>query len=74
MFDLMQKIHVAANIRLRFSHNWRIFASKFSIRCEHLQNFQQISHSSEYSLANICIPANIRFVLLQIIYESYIKF
>jgi hypothetical protein len=46
---------------------WRIFASLYSFRSEYSQNFQRISHSSEYSLTNICIPANIRHVLLQII-------
>jgi hypothetical protein len=28
------------------------------------------SHTCEYSLANIRIPANIRYILLRIVYES----
>jgi hypothetical protein len=74
IFDFMQKIHVAANIRfranicLRFFSSWRIFASKYSFRSEYSQQFKRISHSgeyllakyshtSEYSLVNIRIPA-----------------
>ncbi len=33
-------------------------------------NIKRISHSSEYSLANICVHANYRFVLFQMIKES----
>jgi hypothetical protein len=41
IFDLMQKIHVAANIRIRanirwrFSHTGEFFASKYSFRSEY---------------------------------------
>jgi hypothetical protein len=84
IFDLMLKIHVAAN--MCFRANIRLFSptgeyllqnicleanicktlSKSHIQANiHLQIF---THStSKYSLANIPIPANIRYVLLHII-------
>jgi hypothetical protein len=39
---------------------WRIFASKYSLGSEYSQNFERISRSSEYWLANIHIQVNIR--------------
>jgi hypothetical protein len=51
------------SLQSEYSHKiftyWQIFASKYSFRSEYLQNFMQISHSREYSLANIRIQANI---------------
>jgi hypothetical protein len=92
IFDLMLKIHVAANICFRA--NIRLFSltgeyllislsGKYLLKnicleaniCKtlsksHIQAticLQIFTHStSEYSLANICIPANVRYVLLQL--------
>jgi len=64
-FDAKQ-IHVKANIHFRanacsniFSY-WQICASKYSFWSEYSQKFKQISHSSNYLLADIHIQANIR--------------
>jgi hypothetical protein len=70
IIDLMQKnaccseYSFQSEYLLKIFSYWRIFASKYLVR---------ISHSNEYSLANIRIqaniriPANLRYVLLQII-------
>ncbi len=66
IFDLMQEIHVATNIRFRANINWSFFHTgkyllqKNLFRSEYLQNPKQISHISEYSLENIRIQANVR--------------
>jgi hypothetical protein len=65
----MQKIHVAENIRLRFSHNWQICLQNICLEVNIRKTLSKF-HIQTYSLANICIPVNIRNVLLQIIYES----
>ncbi len=46
---------------------WRIFAPKYSFRSVYLQNYKPISHLSEYSLTNIRIQGNVRYMLLQIL-------
>jgi hypothetical protein len=49
---------------------WRIFASKYSLWSEYSQNCKRISHTSEYSLENIRILANIRLYLLRTEYSG----
>jgi hypothetical protein len=83
IFDLMQKIRVAANIhfrakniRFRFSDTGKYLLQNIRLEANICKTanftFKRIfawmySHTGEYSLANIRIPANIRYVLLQII-------
>ncbi len=68
IFDLMQKIHVAANIcfraniRLRFSHTDKDLLQNIRLAANILKILSKF-----YIKANIQIRANIRYVLLQII-------
>ncbi len=55
-FKIFVLKQIFASLEVNFTFK-RIFARKYS-------------HTSEYSLANIRIPVNIRFVLLRIIKES----
>jgi len=57
------KIFAQICMQLFIFSYWRIFASKYLFSSEYSQNFKQTLHSSEYSLANIHIQANI---LLQV--------
>jgi hypothetical protein len=65
IFDLICKntccsaYSLQSEYSLKIYSYWRMFASKYSFISEYLQNFQRISHSNEYSLANIGIQANI---------------
>ncbi len=72
IYDLMQKntccneYLLQSEYSLKIFSYWRIFPAKYSFRNKYSQNFKLISHSTEYSLANIRFKYSLANIRLQI--------